>query len=57
MFTWLHKYKFQAHLVGFLLMALSSAGMILQMQSENVVFIWLMIVIFAAANLLAIFIK
>jgi hypothetical protein len=57
MLNYITQHKFHAHLMAFLLMLISSAGMILLMQSERVVFIWLFIVIFAAANILAVFVK
>ena len=53
----LSKHKFQAHLSAFLLMVISSIGMIFLMQEGSTPFIWLMIAIFAMANILAIFIK
>ena len=53
----LSKHKFQAHLSAFLLMLISSIGMIFLMQEGSTPFIWLMIAIFAMANILAIFIK
>ena len=53
----LSKHKFQAHLSAFLLMVISSIGMIFLMQEGSTPFIWLMIAIFAMANFLAIFIK
>ena len=57
MLDWLRKHKFQAHLTAFLLMVISSIGLILFLRQEGSAFLWLMVVIFAAANLLAIFIK
>jgi hypothetical protein len=57
MLDWLSKYKFQAHLTAFLLMVVTSIGMIFSMQQENYFFTWLFVAIFAAANLLTIFIK
>ena len=57
MLEWLRKYKFQAHLTAFLLMVFASIGMIFSAQQDSSGFTWLMIVIFAAANILAIFIK
>ena len=57
MLEWLSKHKFQAHLAAFLLMVISSIGMILALQSEAIGFIWIMIAIFTLASILAIFIK
>ena len=57
MFDWLSKRKFQAHLTAFLLMVISSFGMILFMQVDSTPFIWLLIAIFAMANILATLIK
>ena len=57
MINWLSKHKFQAHLSAFLLMVVSSIGMIALMQDEGSLFTWLMIAIFAFANILAVFIK
>lgn len=57
MLEWLSKHKFQAHLSVFLLMVLTSIGMIVSIQQESSGFTWLLVAIFAAANLLAIFIK
>ena len=57
MSTWLSKHKFQAHLSAFLLMVISSIGMIFLMGDGSVLLTWLMIAVFAMANLLAVFIK
>ena len=57
MLEWLSKHKFQAHLTAFLLMVFASIGMIFSAQQDNSGFTWLMLVVFAAANILAIFIK
>ena len=57
MLNWLSKYKFQAHLSAFLLMVISSIGMIFLKWEGSTPFTWLMIAIFAIANVLAIFIK
>jgi hypothetical protein len=57
MISWLSKRKFQAHLSAFLLMVVSSIGMIALMQDEGNPFTWMMIAVFALANILAIFIK
>ena len=57
MLNWLSNHKFQAHLAAFLLMVISSIGMIFSMQQDGSNFSWLMIAIFAAANILALFIK
>jgi hypothetical protein len=54
---WLSKHKFEAHLIAFLLMVVSSIGMIFSAPGDNSTFTWLLISIFAAANLLAVFIK
>lgn len=57
MIGWLSKHKFEAHLTVFLLMVISSIGLIFSMGQNSSVFTWLLVVIFAAANVLAIFIK
>ena len=57
MVNWLSKRKFQAHLTAFLLMVVSSIGMIFSIQHNSSPFTWLMIAVFALANLLAIIIK
>jgi hypothetical protein len=57
MINWLSKHKFQAHLSVFFLMVVSSIGMIALMQDEGSSLTWLMIAVFALANILAIFIK
>ena len=57
MISWFSKHKFQAHLSAFLLMVISSIGMIFLMRDGSSALTWLMIAIFAIANLLAVFIK
>ncbi len=57
MFTWLTQNKFKAHLIAFSLMVIASIGMIFSMHQESTSFTWLMVAIFAAANILTIFIK
>jgi hypothetical protein len=57
MLNWLSKHKFQAHLTAFLLMVFSSIGMILSTRDNGSFLLWLLVAIFAAANVLAIFIK
>ena len=57
MINWIRKHKFQAHLTAFLLMVFSSLGMLLLIRQESTSFTWLLIAIFAMANILAIFIK
>jgi hypothetical protein len=57
MINWLSKHKFQAHLSVFFLMVVPSIGMIALMQDEGSSLTWLMIAVFALANILAIFIK
>jgi len=57
MIAWLSKHKFQAHLIAFLLMVISSIGMIFSLQQDSTIFTWLLVAVFAAANILAIFIK
>jgi hypothetical protein len=54
---WLSEHKFQAHLTAFLLMILSSIGMILLMRGDRNGLIWLLVAVFAGANLLAVFVK
>jgi hypothetical protein len=49
--------KFQAHLTAFALMVLASLGMVFTLRSEVSALTWVMVVLFAAANVLAIFIK
>ena len=57
MLNWLGKHKFQAHLIAFLLMVVASIGMLMLIGGNKPVLNWLMIIIFVAANILAIFIK
>jgi hypothetical protein len=57
MLEWFRKNKFQAHLLAFTLMVLTSVGMVLTLRNEADTLTWLMITIFAAANVLAILIK
>jgi len=57
MIEWLSKHKFQAHLSAFFLMVISSIGMIFSIQQNSTIFTWLLVAVFAAANILAIFIK
>ena len=57
MLNWLSKHKFQAHLTAFLLMVVSSIGMLFVMQEENAGLAWLMVAVFVVANILAIFVK
>ena len=57
MISWLSKHKFQAHLSAFLLMVISSIGMIALTWDEGSALSWLMIAVFAFANILAVFIK
>lgn len=57
MFKWLSKNKFQVHLTAFVLMVLTSVGMVFTLRSEANALTWGMIAIFAAANLLAVLIE
>lgn len=57
MIEWLSEHKFQAHLTVFLLMVVSSIGLIFSMQLDSSILTWLLVAIFAMANVLAIFIK
>jgi hypothetical protein len=57
MISWLSKHKFQAHLSAFILMVVSSIGMITLTQDQGSLITWLMIAVFALANILAVFIK
>ena len=57
MLKWLSEHKFEAHLTSFLLMVLSSIGLILLVQADLIILIWLVIAVFAAANMLAVFVK
>jgi hypothetical protein len=57
MLNWLSKHKFQAHLTAFLLMMVSSIGMLFSLQLDSPAFIWLLVAIFVIANTLAVFIK
>ncbi len=57
MLNWLRNHKFQAHLTAFLLMLISSIGMLLSVRLDGTSFTWLLVVIFAAANILAVLIK
>ena len=53
MLEWLSKHKFQAHLAAFLLMVISSIGMIFSMRQDGSNFSWLMIAIFAACGIVS----
>jgi hypothetical protein len=57
MMEWLSKHKFQAHLTAFLIMVISSIGMILSIRQDSSYFTWLLVALFAAANIFAVFIK
>lgn len=57
MLNWLSKHKFQTHLTAFLLMMISSIGMLVSMNMESANFTWLLVAIFAAANILAVLVK
>ena len=57
MLKWLSNHKFQAHLTAFVLMVLTSIGMIFALPSEANALTWVMVVLFAAANVLALFIE
>jgi len=57
MLIWLTKNKFQAHLTAFLLMVISSIGMLFLMRQNSDGFTWLMVAIFVVANIIAIFVK
>ena len=57
MLKWLSNHKFQAHLTAFVLMVLTSVGMIFALPSEANALTWVMVVLFAAANVLALFIE
>jgi hypothetical protein len=53
----LSNHKFQAHLTAFALMVLASVGMVFTLRIEANALTWVMVVLFAAANVLAVFIK
>ncbi len=55
MVPWLREHKFETHLSAFLLMALSSSGMYFSMSGNSHMLTWLLVGLFAAANLLAMF--
>jgi len=57
MLEWFSKNKFQAHLLAFTLMVLTSVGMIFALRREAYLLTWLMIAIFAIANVLTLFVK
>jgi hypothetical protein len=57
MFNWLSQNKFQAHLTAFALMILTSIGMVFALRNAANALTWVMIAIFAAANVLALLIK
>ena len=57
MLNWLRNHKFKAHLTAFLLMLISSIGMLYSIRLDSTSFTWLLVAIFAAANLLAVLIK
>ena len=57
MLNWLSQRKFKAHLTAFLLMGLSAFGMVLFRWQDNSFLTWLMVAVFALANILAVFIR
>ena len=57
MLNWLSQRKFKAHLTAFLLMVLSAFGMVLFRWQDNSFLTWLMVAVFALANILAVFIR
>ena len=57
MLNWLGKYKFEAHLIAFLLMVAAAIGMLFLMRGDSPGLTWLMVGVFGAANILAIFVK
>lgn len=57
MLNWLSNHKFQAHLTAFLLMLISSIGMLYSVRLDSTNFTWLLVAVFAAANILAVLIK
>ena len=57
MTTWLKNNKFKAHLIAFLLMVLTSIGMVFLTNGESTNLLWGLLAVFALANVLAIFIK
>ena len=57
MLNWFSKHKFQAHLTAFLLMLISSIGMLFSMYLDSAGFTWLLVAVFAAANILAVLVK
>ena len=57
MLHWLRNHKFQAHLTAFLLMLISSIGMLYSIRLDSTSFTWLLVAVFAAANILAVLIK
>ena len=57
MIDWLSQHKFQAHVAVFLVMVISSIGMILSMQQNASTSTWLLVALFAVVNIFAVFIK
>ena len=57
MINWLSQRKFQAHVTVFLVMVISSIGMIFSMQQDASNITWLLVGLFAVANIFAVFIK
>ena len=57
MLNWLSNHKFQAHLTAFLLMLIASIGMLFSVRLDSASFTWMLVAVFAAANILAVLIK
>ena len=57
MTNWLRKHKFGTHLFSFTLMVLASLGLYLSLNAETTGVIYILIGIFAIANLVAMMVK
>ena len=57
MMNWLRIYKFEAHLTAFTLMILTSIGLYITAVTDKTLLAWVLISVFALANILAMVIK
>ncbi len=57
MIQWIRTHKFEAHLISFALMILASIGLYYAINTDMAVLIWILVSLFALANLLAMVIK
>lgn len=57
MIQWIRTHKFEAHLISFALMILASIGLYYAINTDMAVLVWILVSLFALANLLAMVIK